>query len=145
MLNLGNVVLGVGFNPVDSTGATTNGTAFDTRSQSGISAVLFVGQVGNIAANASAFKIQESDNNSSWSDVTGGGFTSPTAAGSDNTLYSALIPLGGARKRYLRATITGGAGATLIGGVWIGERAGQSPNSATERGTAESLFISNGA
>lgn len=131
-------VFAKGFNPVDSTGATTNGPAFDT---AGYNHVAFIGSIGNIAANASAFKIQESaDGSTGWADITSYGFTSPTAAGSDNTLYGAFLQCGGGRLRYFRATITGGAGATLISGVWIGAGANQSPSSATERGVAEQLM-----
>lgn len=125
-------------NPVDSTGATTDGTAFDC---AGCSFAACYVNIGNIAANASAFKLQESDNNSSWSDVTGGGFTSPTAAGSDNKLFIAFVPCQGTRKRYLRVTITGGAGATLVGGTWLGIPIDASPNTATEYGAAEVLYI----
>jgi len=137
-----NVVFGVAINPVDSIGATTDGTAFDTAAQSGMGYAAVVINIGNIAANASAFKLQESDDNSSWSDITGGGFTSPTAAGSDNKVWVAGVQLGGSRKRYLRVTITGGGGgATLVGGSWLGFQVCQSPNSDTERGVAQSLFV----
>mgnify|MGYP006935498287 CR=1 FL=1 len=138
MKMLENAKLANAFNPVDSTGATTDGPSVNV---SDCFFATLVVNIGNIAANASAFKVQESDNDSSWSDVTGGGFTSPTAASSDNKCFVAFVPCGGVRKKYLRATITGGAGATLIGGTWILEPISQSPNSNTERGVAETLFI----
>lgn len=133
-----NAKFGKGINPVDSTGATTDGTTFDTL---GFNYAVCVLSVGNIAANSSACKIQESDDDSTWADVSGGGFTAPTAAAGDNTIRACFLPLGGSRKRYLRVTITGGAGATLVSAVWIASRANQSPNSATERGLTEQVFV----
>lgn len=135
-----NFSFAAGINPIDTTGATADGTGFDTASLSGIGAVGVIVQIGNIAANASAFKLQESDDNSSWSDITGGGFTSPTAAGSDNKVWCAEVNMQG-RKRYIRVTITGGAGATLVSAVMIGMRVGQTPNTDTERGVAQSIVL----
>lgn len=133
-----NAKFGIGINPVDSTGATTDGTAFDTL---GLNYAVCILQAGNVAANSSACKLQESDDNSSWSDVTGGAFTAPAATGGDNTIRAAFLACGGSRKRYFRVTITGGAGATLVSATWIGTRANQSPNSATERGLTEQVIL----
>lgn len=137
---LQDMVFSKGINPVDSTGATTAGTAFEVVGYSHVACII---SIGNIAANASAFKIETSDDNSNWSDLSGYAFTSPTAASSDNTIYGAFIETGGgAVKRYLRVTITGGAGATLVSAIWIGSDSHQTPSSAAERGLTEQLVPS---
>ena len=142
MITVQNYTFGVGLNPIDTTGATTNGTAFDTRANGGVSQATCIVSIGNIAANMTTLKLEMSNDNSAWVDVTGGGFTAPTAAGADNTLRVAYVNLGNSTiRRYLRVTATGGAGATLISAVWIGTRNGQSANTDTERGVAQSLFI----
>lgn len=127
------------FNPFDTTGATTTGTALDLATGSPASEVLCILLTGNVAANMTTLKIQESADDSTYADVTGATFTAPTAASGDNKVYTCYLPVGGTRKRYLRVTATGGAGATLLAGVWV-VVTGQSPNSDTERGTAETLF-----
>lgn len=140
------------FNPFDTTGATTTGTALDlltggaagTVSGGGapVSEVGCILITGNVAANMTAMKIQESSDDGvgdAYADITGASFTAPTAASGDNKVYSCFLPVGGTRKRYLRVTATGGAGATLLGGVWL-VVSGTSPNSDTERGTAQTLF-----
>lgn len=131
-------VCGLGIAPVDTTGATTNGTAFDLAAQGSISYATCIVLTGNVAANMTTLKIQESDDNSNWSDVSGASFTAPTAASGDNKIYKADIACNGTgRLRYLRVTATGGAGATLIAAVWLGTRSAETPSSATEAGLAE--------
>ncbi len=137
------------FNPLDTTGATTTGTALDlmTGGAAGtvqgngapVSEVMCILLTGNVAANMTGLSIEESADNSSYTAITGAAFTNPTAASGDNKVYTCILPVGGTRKRYLRVTATGGAGATLLAGVWV-VVTGQSPNSDTERGTAETLF-----
>ena len=131
--------IGIGISPIDTTGATTDGTAFDTRTQGGVGFAVCIVQIGNIAADMTALKIQQSDNNSNWVDVTDGGFTLPLATGGDNTIRAAWVPIGGTRRRYLRVTATGGAGATLISAVWLAAPVAITPNSATETGVTEIL------
>lgn len=144
MLYLPNAVFGRGIDPVDTNGTTTNGPSFDLAALGGgFREVACIVSIGNIAANATTLKIQESNDNSTWTDVTGGGFTAPTAAAGDNTIRVAVVTTGGARNRYVRVTATGGAGATVISAVWVGLGATQSPNSATERNVSEYLFVGN--
>jgi len=137
-----NIIFGVGLNPIDSNGATTNGTAFDLAAQTGISYASAVVQVGNLAIAITTLKVQTSDDNSTWVDLTGAAFTAPTAS-DDNKIYTCHIKCNGNPlvRRYLRVTVTGGAAATLISSVWLGSRAVQGPSSATEAGVAEQLFV----
>jgi len=128
-------------NPVDTNGTTTNGTGVNV---SGCWFAACVVNTGNVAANMTALKIQQSDDDGSsdaYADVTGATWTSPTAANGDNKTYIAFIPLGGTREKYLRLVATGGAGATLVSGTWILLPITQSPNSATEYGAAEVLYV----
>lgn len=130
---------GIGISPIDTTGATTNGTAFDTRTNGGAGFAVCIVQTGNVAADVTTLKLQQSDDNSSWVDITDGAFTAPLATGGDNTIRAAWVPLGGTRRRYLRVTVTGGAGATLVSAVWLAGPISITPNSATESGLTELL------
>lgn len=99
--------------------------------------------IGNIAANISAgtMKIEESDDDSSYTAITGLTFTDLTAAGSDNKLFGASWPMGGSRKRYFRFSMTGGAGATLVCAIFVAERLNVTGNRAADRGLTEHLII----
>lgn len=137
-------IFGVGINPIDGNGTTPTGVAFDTAPDATgkMTDVMAIVQLGNIAANMTTLKIEMSDNNSDWVDLTGYGFTAPTAAAGDNTIRVAFINAQGSVRRYLRVSATCGAGATLISAVWVGFRSGQAPSSNTERGLAASIFPS---
>lgn len=139
MKSLQNYAYKPAFNPLDTNGATTTGTALDLAGLAPASGVACVISTGNVAADITTLKIQESANDSSYADVTGATFTAPTGASGDNKTYVCFLRTGGARKRYLRLTVTGGAAATLLSAVWI-VNPGQMPNTETERGTAETLF-----
>ena len=100
----------------------------------------FIVLIGNLAADASALKVQESDSGSgSWTDVTGGAWTAPLAASGDNKVYVWLgDKVNGAwTKRYLQVLATGGAGATLLGCAGI---VGTAPMIGAPTGTAQTLI-----
>jgi hypothetical protein len=90
-------------------------------------------------------KLQESDDNSTWSDVTGGDFsisgTLPTSS-SSNTLWGWDIDLRG-RKRYLRPVITVGSGTlgAFLAAVFKLGRAEEAPYSAATRNLAGLLSL----
>lgn len=124
--------------PIDTTGATATDAEVDT---SGYDYLTVIVNTGNVAANMTALKLQESDaSGSGEADISGGAFTAPTAAAGDNDQLVAFIDLR-KRKRYISIVATGGAGATLISAVGILTRAEVSPTSATERGIDEQLII----
>lgn len=124
--------------PVDTTGATATDVEVDT---AGYDYLTVIVSTGNVAANMTALKLQESDSTgASEADFTGGAFTAPTAAAGDNNIVAAFIDLR-KRKRYISTVATGGAGATLISAVGILTRAEVSPTSATERGLNEQLIL----
>lgn len=128
--------------PKDATGGAYNGTALDLGSTAptpgSLACVVQIGDIG--AAGASAFKLQESHDNSSWDDIAGAAFTNPTGS-DDNNIYAAFVPINGTRRRYLRVTITGGANAVLVGALWIRANLNRTPSSAAERGVAQELFV----
>lgn len=140
MQELQKMVFAKGINPVDNNNTATNGVAFDTRSLNGTGSVACIVSIGNCAGTTSVFKIEESDDNSAWSDTTGGAFTALTT-GSDNTIYGAFIPCDGTHKRYFRVSITSSAAAMLVSAVWIGANNCQSPSSVSERGLTEQLIV----
>lgn len=88
--------------PVTGT-ATANGTGVDTVGYDNGMVVLEVGVVSGTAPTLNV-KIQESDDNSSFTDVTGATFTQVTATGNSQVLR--LSNLNTTRKRYLRAVAT---------------------------------------
>jgi hypothetical protein len=109
--------------PLDINGTTNSGAGFDTTVLGGLGEVAAIVTIGNIAANMTALKIQHSNNNSDWDDLSGSSFSGtalPTAGDGDNKQWLFHFRTGGSLRRYLRVVGTGGAGATLYGVVWIG-------------------------
>lgn len=149
MIGFQNKYYEIGVPPVDTNGAAVSAASgyntFDTLSvpngPPGYVSCLVA--IGNIAANISAgtMKIEESDDDSSYSAVTGLTFTDLTAASSDNKLFAASWPMGGARKRYFKFSMTGGAGATLVCAIFVAERMNVAPNRTADRGLTEHLII----
>jgi len=92
-----------------------------------------------------AFKLQESDDNSTWTDVVGGDFsisgTLPASTNS-NTLWAWDINLTG-RKRYLRPAITVGNGTlgAFLTAKFKLTRAEQEPYNAATRNLAGVLDL----
>src|SRR4051812_876213 len=84
--------------PVTAT-ASANGTGVDTQGYTDAVVVLEVGTVSGTTPTLNV-KVQESDDNSTFSDVTGATFTQVTATGSSQVLRVAELNVG--RKRYLR-------------------------------------------
>ncbi|MBU6149829.1 MAG: hypothetical protein KGR25_00155 [Chloroflexi bacterium] len=141
MVSLQNIVFGLSVPPIDTNGATTTATGFDTAQiTNGLGPSCTVGvliAIGNIAANATSCIVQEASDSGFTTDLaTVVTFTNPTAAGSDNTLLFATINMG-ARQRYLRAQITGGAGATFVSAVFMALPTGIAPSTAALRGVAQ--------
>jgi hypothetical protein len=121
--------------PLDINGTTNSGVAFDLTSLGGLGEAAAIVTIGNIAADATALKVQHSNDNSNWDDVSGAAFTStalPTAAGGDNDCWLFHFRTGGSLRRYLRVVATAGAGATLYGVVWIGLHGAQGVTGTTE-------------
>ena len=130
--------------PLDINGTTNAGTAFDCSKLKGLGEVAAIVTIGNIAADSTVLKVQHSDDNSTWADVTGAAFTStalPLAATGDNKQWMFHFRTGGTLKRYLRVSATAGAGATLYGVVWIGLHGAGGVNGDTEvaRSIAQNL------
>jgi len=88
--------------PVTAT-ASANGTGVDTIGYQDAMLTLEVGTVSGTSPTL-AIKLQESDDNSSFSDVTGATLTTVTATG--NSQIMRISNLNTTRKRYLRAVAT---------------------------------------
>ena len=120
----------------NATSAVTN--VVDTLGFAG-GELLMVASLGATAGNFPSFKVQESDDNSSFSDVTGcvvatsldieGGATDlPDGTGDDTGLYVFQIQLTGSRKRYVKlVAVEDNTGATLMGCLAIIAPAGLAP------------------
>lgn len=120
---------------------TATATSVDTRN-SGIrpTTVHHVVTIGATDVAATVFKIQESEDDSTYSDITGASFTGASnlpAATSDNTNWCISVPMGGVRMRYQKVVLTvGNATGAYVAGLAFFENLGQSANSNTERGVA---------
>tara|TARA_R110001592_G_scaffold122620_2_gene329540 strand:+ start:5007 stop:5486 length:480 start_codon:yes stop_codon:yes gene_type:complete len=125
--------------PVSLSGATaTVANKVDTSGFGG-GELLLVVSLGATAGTVSALKVQESDDDSTYSDVTGcvvatsldieGGVTDlPDATGDDNGLYVFQIQLTASRKRYFTLVATEGASsATLFSCLAVLSPAGLAP------------------
>lgn len=127
-------------------GAIVDNAAFTTASIDtiGFDKALIIVQLGALDIALAALKLRQSDDDSSYSDVTGGDYsvssTLPSAT-ADNGLYAFHVDLRG-KKRYLDVSLTGGDGTagTYASVIAILDNAQEHPNSATERGFAAELF-----
>jgi hypothetical protein len=132
--------------PIADAGSTT-AEQIDTI---GYDYALILVLAGNVASNASAFEVQESDESGSGfalipgadfdggTDIDGATLALPTAASGDDKVYAFEIDLRG-RKRYLKPVITFGGTTTAIGCVAILSRAAESPSTTAQRNLASSL------
>ncbi len=110
---------------------------------------IYVG-LGALDIAMTAFKVQQSDTDGSYADVTGGSFATGTLVdGTAATLPSATddtkwYRIGGSlngMKRFLDLVLTLGDGTlgTFVVAFAILSRAKESPNTMTERGTAQEI------
>ncbi len=92
-------------------------------------------------------KLQESDDDSTYTDVTGGNFSTSGTLPSDtadNTIVAWDVDCAvGTRKRYLKVVATAGNGSvgTYMAGLATLSRAEQAPNSTSERGYGQVLYV----
>ena len=110
--NLGSKGTAVDILPNDVLASTGNGSGVDLQGYEGDAAFIFSAEAGGSGVTV-AMKIQESADNSSWSDATGGGFTTTSA----NTAAFEQIALNVSDlKRYVRAasTVAGGTGTGAV-------------------------------
>jgi hypothetical protein len=94
---------------------------------------LFVLNVGAFGGSATVdFKLQESADGISYSDLSGFAITQLAAAGGNNRLASIEVRAGqlSAGKRYVRGRVTVGTAATLLHVLPLGGEAVQKPASA---------------
>lgn len=99
---LDNIKASFSFRPQALT-ATGNGTGVDTQGYDDAMVVLETGAVSGTTPSMTV-KIQESDDNSTFTDITGATFTAVTA--SNNSQVLRVTELNITRKRYLRAVAT---------------------------------------
>lgn len=119
-------------------GATATANPVDCR---GFRAAALLIQAGVVPATGVAtLKWQESDDNSTYTDIPGAAHTALVDA-NDNVIVSTFVSLLG-RKRYMKPVVTNGAtNATVMAATAILYRAEETPNNAAERGLLEQLFV----
>lgn len=122
-----------------SSNDTAVGTYVDTL---GYGYLTLIFKLGTTTVDMSAIKLQESDTTGSFVDITGAALTAASfTATSDGGIGVIALPLDGTRKRYINAVFDPGAAATIMDGTFILTEANQTPNSDTERGVIQSVFI----
>lgn len=97
---------------------TQNGPSVDTRAGAalyGEAMLIFNGQFG--ASATATLTVQESDDNSNFTDVSGATFALTTANADEKILVANVKTRG--RKRYLRARITSPVNTVSGGAVWL--------------------------
>ena len=110
--NLGSKGTAVDILPNDVLASTANGSGVDLQGYEGSAAFVLSSEAMGASVTL-AVKLQESANNSDWSDVTDGGFTTTAA----NTAAFEQIALNiSDLKRYVRAasTVAGGTGTGAV-------------------------------
>lgn len=110
--NLGSKGTAVDILPNDVFASTANGSGVDLQGYEGSAAFVFSAEAAGSGVTI-AMKIQESADNSSWSDVDSGGFTTTAA----NTAAFEQIDLNiSDLKRYVRAagTVAGGTSTAAV-------------------------------
>lgn len=142
MFALQNIRFAPGIATVDLNGGAATAIAVDLGAVNlgPVQELAVLVQFGNVAAACSTgtFLIEHSDNNSTWATL--GTFADTTASDSDNKCVVGFVKTGGTVRRYVRVSITGGAGATLISATWL-IVTGQMPTSVTERGVVQQVFV----
>ena len=119
-------------------GATATTTEVDTK---GFRYAVYLVQAGLIPSTGFAtLKLQEGDTSGSLSDVTGGALTALVDA--DDGKISAIFVDLRYRKRYQNLVLTNGAtNASLMAATVILWRAEEFPDSLTERGLLQQIFV----
>ena len=126
-----NIKTAVSVRPQAQAAGTVNGVTVDTKGYHSASAVLETGAAtGSPTSYTLDVKVQESADNSTWSDVTGLTFTQITADDQSQTI--AIANIGTARSRYLRlvsvAAFVGGTSPTVpVSAVIQLDQADQAP------------------
>lgn len=127
---------------IDNAAATT--ASVDTK---GWSYCTFLVYLGALDIAVSVMKLRESDDDSTYADVTGADFsvsplTLPSAT-DDNKMFAIFVNCAGARKRYLDLSLTLGDGAagTYVTVLAMLSRGGTSPSTATLRGLSQQAII----
>lgn len=137
MIDMQNVKFQKMIVPVSINAGSATDVEVDTRGYDYLTVII---QLGDVPANMTTIKLQESDSSGSGeADFTGSAFTAPTAAGGDSDVLIAFIDLR-RRKRYISLVATAGAGNTFISAIGILSRAEVTPTSATERGIDEQII-----
>jgi hypothetical protein len=126
---------------IDNAAATT--ASVDTK---GWNELMFLVSLGALDIAVTAFKVQTSDTDGSYADLSGADFSvSPLtlpAATDDNKLYAVFIDLRG-KKRYfdLSLTLGDGAAGTYVSVLAVLTDGNQAPNTATLRGLGQQALV----
>jgi len=98
--------------------------------------------IGATDVGFTTFKLQESDDNTTFTDIAGADFSiaplTLPASGATNTLWEWQVDLRGSRKRYLKPALTVGNGTSgaFVSATAELSRAEQAPANATAEGLA---------
>ena len=117
--------------------ATTNGAGVDASGFSAVFGAFFLGAIDGVTA----LKVQESDDDSTWTDVSGASFTTLPGATDDNKVWTVSIAKKGGRMRYYRWSATTGGTANLICGTFFLGEAAEAGYDSTFYGSGSHLNV----
>lgn len=128
-------------NQVIGIGATVTGSTVDSM---GLGDCEFLMIVDSIVGAATAVKVQDSPDGSTWADMTGAALATLPGDTDDDGFFSIFVSKAGtAHDRYLRLSWeqdSSGSSTATVTSVALFSHANEVPNSATERGlTAEAI------
>jgi hypothetical protein len=115
--------------PASRSAGTTNGTGIDTSGHDEVAFVVPIGAIGDTGSDTTLnVKIQESDNDSDWSDISGAAITE-IANTDDNAIPAINVRLGGRAniKKYVRAVAVVAGSDSLVYGVVAELKAQKAP------------------
>lgn len=146
-----NILQGIEVRKLIEPAAIVDNAAFttDTIDTAGYDEALFIVQFGAMDIAAAAFKLQESEDSgmSGAVDVAGADFSvSPLtlpSASADHFVFGIHVKLGGARKRYLDVSLTGGDGSagTYASGVVLLAKGEAMPSTTALRGFSQAAYV----
>ena len=124
--------------PVSVNNSNTNGTGVDTK---GFGYALGRFYVGVTTGNIDVLKVQESNDDSTYADITGASFTALPGATDDNKVWTINIDLRG-RQRYLRWHASeDNTGSAVVAGTFELLRADEAGGDSTFYGSDSHLDV----
>ena len=111
--------------PASRSAGAVNGEGFDSKGYDGVCAIVDVGAIAG--STTLDVKLQDSDDNTTFADITGASITQLAAQSTEQPTID--VRLGGPanKARYIRAVLTVGGASTAVAGVTLAFYHGNGP------------------